>query len=58
MEHQIELTAQSLWSEIAGRLRGSLNEYNTLGKQDLSPGRIQIALKVNDILVRQFSFVC
>ncbi len=31
MEHQIELTADSLWSEVAGRLRGSLNDttYNT-----------------------------
>ncbi|HJX49064.1 MAG TPA: chromosomal replication initiator protein DnaA [Gaiellaceae bacterium] len=26
MEHQIELTAESLWSEVAGRLRGSLND--------------------------------
>ena len=26
MEHQIELTAESLWQEVAGRLRGSLNE--------------------------------
>ena len=26
MEHQIELTAESLWDEVAGRLRGSLNE--------------------------------
>jgi chromosomal replication initiator protein len=26
MEHQIELTADSLWSEVAGRLRGSLND--------------------------------
>jgi chromosomal replication initiator protein len=26
MEHQIELTAASLWSEVAGRLRGSLND--------------------------------
>ncbi|MDX6469925.1 MAG: chromosomal replication initiator protein, partial [Gaiellaceae bacterium] len=31
MEHQIELTAESLWSEVAGRLRGSLNDttYST-----------------------------
>jgi chromosomal replication initiator protein len=31
MEHQIELTAASLWSEVAGRLRGSLNDttYST-----------------------------
>jgi len=26
MEHQIELTAESLWSEVAGRLQGSLND--------------------------------
>jgi chromosomal replication initiator protein len=26
VEHQIELTAESLWHEVAGRLRGSLNE--------------------------------
>ena len=26
MEHQIELTAESLWSEVAGRLRGALND--------------------------------
>jgi chromosomal replication initiator protein len=26
VEHQIELTAESLWQEVAGRLRGSLNE--------------------------------
>ena len=26
MEHQIELTAESLWDEVAGRLRGALNE--------------------------------
>ena len=26
MEHQVELTAESLWHEVAGRLRGSLNE--------------------------------
>ena len=26
MEHQIELTAENLWHEVAGRLRGSLNE--------------------------------
>jgi chromosomal replication initiator protein len=31
MEHQIELTAAGLWSEVAGRLRGSLNDttYST-----------------------------
>jgi chromosomal replication initiator protein len=31
MERQIELTAQSLWTEVAGRLREALNEttYNT-----------------------------
>ncbi len=31
MEHQIELTAEALWSEVAGRLRGSLNDttYST-----------------------------
>src|SRR5216684_3457194 len=26
VEHQTELTAESLWSEVAGRLRGSLND--------------------------------
>jgi chromosomal replication initiator protein len=26
VEHQIELTAEGLWSEVAGRLRGSLND--------------------------------
>lgn len=26
MEHQIELTAESLWDEVAGRLKGALNE--------------------------------
>jgi chromosomal replication initiator protein len=26
VEHQIELTAESLWSEVAGRLRGALND--------------------------------
>ena len=26
MEHQIELTAESLWGEVAGRLRGALND--------------------------------
>jgi chromosomal replication initiator protein len=26
VEHQVELTAESLWHEVAGRLRGSLNE--------------------------------
>jgi chromosomal replication initiator protein len=26
VEHQIELTAESLWHEVAGRLKGSLNE--------------------------------
>ncbi|MDX6485196.1 MAG: chromosomal replication initiator protein, partial [Gaiellaceae bacterium] len=26
MDHQIELTAESLWSEVAGRLRGALND--------------------------------
>ena len=26
MEHQIELTAESLWSEVSGRLRGALND--------------------------------
>ena len=26
MEQDIELTAESLWSEVVGRLRGSLNE--------------------------------
>jgi len=31
VEHQIELTAESLWNEVAGRLRGALNDatYNT-----------------------------
>ncbi|HET7566375.1 MAG TPA: chromosomal replication initiator protein DnaA [Gaiellaceae bacterium] len=31
MEHQIELTAEGLWSEISGRLRGALNDatYST-----------------------------
>ncbi len=31
MEHQIELTAESLWSEVSGRLRGALNDttYST-----------------------------
>jgi chromosomal replication initiator protein len=31
VEHQIELTAEGLWSEISGRLRGALNEttYST-----------------------------
>ncbi len=26
MEHQIELTAETLWEEVAGRLKGALNE--------------------------------
>jgi len=26
VEHQIELTAEALWSEVAGRLRGALND--------------------------------
>jgi len=26
VEHQIELTAENLWSEVAGRLRGALND--------------------------------
>jgi len=26
VEHQIELTAESLWEEVAGRLRGALND--------------------------------
>ena len=26
MEHQIELTAETLWEEVSGRLRGALNE--------------------------------
>ena len=26
MEHQIELTAEALWEEVAGRLNGALNE--------------------------------
>src|SRR6185312_15388325 len=26
VEHQIELTAESLWGEVAGRLRGALND--------------------------------
>jgi len=26
VEHQIELTAESLWSEVAGRLKGALND--------------------------------
>ena len=26
MERPIELTAESLWNEVAGRLRGALNE--------------------------------
>jgi chromosomal replication initiator protein len=26
VEHQIELTAESLWSEVSGRLRGALND--------------------------------
>ncbi len=26
MEHQIELTAENLWDEVAGRLKGALNE--------------------------------
>ena len=26
MEHQIELTAESLWSDVSGRLRGALND--------------------------------
>ena len=26
MEHQIELTAEVLWEEVAGRLKGALNE--------------------------------
>ncbi|HTO25606.1 MAG TPA: chromosomal replication initiator protein DnaA [Gaiellaceae bacterium] len=31
MEQQVELTAESLWNEVAGRLRGALNDatYNT-----------------------------
>src|SRR3954453_15680137 len=31
VEHQIELTAENLWNEVAGRLRGALNEttYST-----------------------------
>jgi len=31
VEHQIELTAETLWNEVAGRLRGALNDatYNT-----------------------------
>src|SRR3954471_7835219 len=31
VEHQIELTAESLWHEVAGRLRGALNDttYST-----------------------------
>ena len=26
MEGQLELTAESLWNEVAGRLKGALNE--------------------------------
>jgi chromosomal replication initiation ATPase DnaA len=26
VEHQIELTAETLWVEVSGRLRGALNE--------------------------------
>src|SRR5690242_21608687 len=26
VEHQVELTAESLWSEVDGRLRGALND--------------------------------
>ena len=26
MEHQTELTAEGLWGEVSGRLRGSLND--------------------------------
>src|SRR4051794_4307012 len=31
VEHQIELTAENLWNEVAGRLRGALNDttYST-----------------------------
>jgi chromosomal replication initiator protein len=50
VEHQIELTAESLWSEVAGRLRGSLNDttYGTwFGEArglELDGGRFTLAV--------------
>jgi chromosomal replication initiator protein len=50
VEHQIELTAESLWNEVAGRLRGALNDttYSTwFGEArglELSPAAFVLAV--------------
>ena len=50
MEHQIELTADSLWDEVSGRLKGALNEqtfgtwFAEAGGADLSDDAFTIAV--------------
>ncbi len=50
MEHQTELTAESLWSEVASRLRGALNEttyrtwFGEVGGSELSEGAFVLAV--------------
>ncbi|HET8894705.1 MAG TPA: chromosomal replication initiator protein DnaA [Gaiellaceae bacterium] len=50
MEHQIELTAESLWSEVSGRLRGALNDttygtwFGEAGGLELSGERFVLAV--------------
>jgi chromosomal replication initiator protein len=50
VEHQIELTADSLWDEVAGRLRGALNEatfgtwFAEAGGADLSDDAFTLAV--------------
>ena len=50
MEHQIELTADSLWDEVAGRLNGALNEqtfgtwFAEAGGAELSDDAFTIAV--------------
>ncbi len=50
MEHQIELTADSLWDEVSGRLRGALNEatfgtwFGEAAGEDLSDDAFTLAV--------------
>ena len=50
MEHQIELTAESLWSEVSGRLRGALNDttygtwFREAGGLELSSDRFVLGV--------------
>ena len=57
MEQSIELTADSLWTEVAGRLRGSLNDstYRTwFGEVRATEERDTLVLSVPNNFTREW----